>query len=223
MPEYELLRDGKEVTLEPKGIKCESSIFWLHGRGGSGESSFPLFKQRDVFPAHARVILPTAPEIPITIKDGAPAAAWFDMKSADPNNKLYGFDDALRSTESLKERILREIERQNGDSRRVCVGGFSQGATMAFHLGFGWKGVRLGGVVGVSGFMFKETQVENPDIDVLAIHGEEDEITSLRVVEGNFAPFLATKSFEFVKIPGMKHQMAPMVFSFIKKFAARVL
>lgn len=223
MPRYDVLREEKEVILEPKGVKCESAIFWLHGRGGSGEASFPLFKQREVFPAHTRIILPTAPEIPITIKDGAPAAAWFDMKSADPNNKLYGYDDAIRSTESLKQRILKEIERHNGDSRRVCVGGFSQGATMGFHLGLGWKDVRLGGVIGVSGFMFKETVVENPDIDILAIHGEEDDVTSLQVVESNFAPFIQRKTFEFVKIPQMKHQMNPLVFNFIKKFAAKIL
>ena len=71
----------KDLTLTPKG-KHMFTVIWLHGLGDSAYGWLPYFQNAETnpFPASAKIVLPTAPMIKITLNQGFPMNAWADIK-----------------------------------------------------------------------------------------------------------------------------------------------
>ena len=56
------------------------SLVWLHGLGDSAEGMIDFFLDPNVLPLTTKVILPTAPERPVTCNMGFPSTSWYDIK-----------------------------------------------------------------------------------------------------------------------------------------------
>jgi phospholipase/carboxylesterase len=71
-------------------------------------------------------------------------------------------------------KIIEEEIALIGDSRKVYVGGFSQGCCMALHALKLPK--RLGGIIACSGFLFPITEIshENAETPIFISHGKLD-------------------------------------------------
>ena len=66
----------------------KATVIWLHGLGDSGNGFAPIVPELKL-PAELgiRFIFPHAPVRPVTINNGMPMRAWYDIKSLDFNSR----------------------------------------------------------------------------------------------------------------------------------------
>ncbi|MEX1080590.1 MAG: dienelactone hydrolase family protein [Halofilum sp. (in: g-proteobacteria)] len=176
--ETPLLPDAVEVA--PQG-EHRWSVIWLHGLGADGHDFEPIVPELRLPDGHGvRFLFPHAPQRPITIHEGAPARAWFDI--ADPDFTTLEDKTGIRQSIALAHGLLaRERDEHGIPSERILLGGFSQGAAIALAAGLRYP-ERLGGIVALSGYLpmgvtFKDDlDPANQDTPIFQAHGSQDEI-----------------------------------------------
>ncbi|MBJ6978965.1 alpha/beta hydrolase [Luteimonas sp. MC1895] len=127
------------------------SILWLHGLGADGNDFVPIVPEllRPGWPA-LRFVFPHAPVRPVTINNGVPMRAWYDIVDVDLANRADegGVQQSVEQVEAL---IAREVER--GVAReRIVVAGFSQGGAVTLAIGLR-SAAPLGGLVALSTYV----------------------------------------------------------------------
>ncbi len=111
------------------GADPQWSVLWLHGLGADGHDFAPIVPElvRPHWPA-IRFVFPHAPVQPITINNGVPMRAWYDIVSMDFRSRAdsAGVDASIVEVELLIEReIARGIP-----AERILLAGFSQGGAV---------------------------------------------------------------------------------------------
>ncbi|ROP76474.1 phospholipase/carboxylesterase [Stenotrophomonas rhizophila] len=111
------------------GADPQWSVLWLHGLGADGHDFAPIVPElvRPHWPA-IRFVFPHAPVQPITINNGVPMRAWYDIVSADFRSRAdsAGVDASIVELELLIEReVARGIPPE-----RILLAGFSQGGAV---------------------------------------------------------------------------------------------
>jgi phospholipase/carboxylesterase len=72
------------ITLHPhKQYSHKHSLVWLHGLGDSAYGFYDVFldPRFELVPSTCKVILPTAPERPVTLNNGFRMTSWYDIQS----------------------------------------------------------------------------------------------------------------------------------------------
>lgn len=135
------------VELET-GRNPSASVIWLHGLGADGHDFEPIVPElvgRDARPL--RFVFPHAPVRPITLNNGYPMRAWYDIAGIDRQSRQD--EEGIRaSAEAVHALIKRENER-GVPTERIVLAGFSQGGAMAVFTGTRYP-ERLAGLVGLS-------------------------------------------------------------------------
>jgi phospholipase/carboxylesterase len=111
------------------GADPQWSVLWLHGLGADGHDFAPIVPElvRPHWPA-IRFVFPHAPVQPITINNGVPMRAWYDIVSMDFRSRAdsAGVDASIVELELLIEReVARGIP-----AERILLAGFSQGGAV---------------------------------------------------------------------------------------------
>lgn len=110
------------------------SILWLHGLGADGHDFAPIVPEllRQGWPA-LRFVFPHAPVRRVTINNGVPMRAWYDIVDMDLANRADegGVAQSVAQVEAL---VAREGERGVPRSR-VVLAGFSQGGAVTLAAG----------------------------------------------------------------------------------------
>lgn len=127
------------------------SIIWLHGLGADGNDFAPIVPElvAPSWPA-LRFVFPHAPVRPVTINNGAPMRAWYDIAGFDLNARQdeVGMRASFAEVEALIER-----EHERGvPSERIVLAGFSQGGAMALAAGLR-HAEKLAGIVVLSAYL----------------------------------------------------------------------
>lgn len=176
-----------ETIERATGPNPTHSVIWLHGLGADGHDFEPIVPDL----AHPglpdiRFVFPHAPVRPVTLNQGMPMRAWYD---------LYGLDrdaredvDGIRATRrAITELITREAER--GIPReQIVLAGFSQGCAMALYTGLRLEH-RLAGLIGLSGYLplrnttAAERHPANAATPVFMAHGTQDMVVPLIYAE----------------------------------------
>ena len=75
----------------------------------------------------------------------------------------------------IKEVIEKEIAILGGNSKKVYIGGFSQGGAISLHIGLGFE-KPLGAIIGLSTFKFVESKITeiSKNVPVHLNHGDKD-------------------------------------------------
>lgn len=127
------------------------SVIWLHGLGADGNDFAPMVPElvRRQWPA-IRFVFPHAPVRPVTINNGVPMRAWYDIVSMDFASRAdsAGVDESIGLANAL---IAREHERGVG-ADRVMLAGFSQGGAIALSAGLR-RSAPLAGVIALSTYL----------------------------------------------------------------------
>ncbi len=127
------------------------SIIWLHGLGADGNDFAPIVPElvAPSWPA-LRFVFPHAPVQPVTINNGMPMRAWYDIVGFDLNARQdeVGMRASFAEVEAL---IAREHER-GVPSERIVLAGFSQGGAMALAAGLRHP-EKLAGIVVLSAYL----------------------------------------------------------------------
>jgi len=176
-----------------------ASVIWLHGLGADGNDFVPVVPELKLPPTlKARFVFPHAPVRRVTINNGAAMRAWYDISSADLNNRadIAGVRQSQTEVEAL---IAREKSRGIADSR-IVLAGFSQGGVIALHTALRHP-ERLAGVIALSTYLVladtlpEEAAAANRDVPIFMAHGTADPVvrfewgdTSRRALVANGYP-----------------------------------
>jgi phospholipase/carboxylesterase len=127
------------------------TVLWLHGLGADGHDFEPIVPElvRPHWPA-LRFVFPHAPVRPITINNGVPMRAWYDIAGFDFAHRAdpAGLAESVAQAEAL---IAREGERGIVPGR-VLLAGFSQGGAVALSLALG-RELPLAGLIALSTYL----------------------------------------------------------------------
>jgi phospholipase/carboxylesterase len=178
------LLDAVEINPPDAPHAC---IIWLHGLGADGHDFAPLIPQLGIVREYGvRVVLPHAPERPVTVNDGMVMPAWYDVLARDFR---YGEDtDGIRQSQ---QQIVALIEREVAAGivpQRIILAGFSQGGAIALHTGLRYP-QRLGGILALSTYLplpdllVSEASPANRATPILLAHGTFDPVVPLSLAE----------------------------------------
>jgi phospholipase/carboxylesterase len=182
------------VTVET-GPSPTAAIIWLHGLGADGHDFEPLVPEllADGMPA-LRFVFPHAPVRPVTINNGYPMRAWYDIigidrRSAEDFNGIQASADAVTA-------LIRAENARGIASSRILLAGFSQGGAMALHLATRYP-EKLAAVIALSCYLplarqfATERSSANLTTPFFVAHGSQDPVVpfsmgdeSRRVLEG---------------------------------------
>ena len=169
------------VEIEPAQPALRSLI-WLHGLGADGHDFESIVPELGLAPElRVRVILPHAPEIPVSINGGMRMPAWYDIRDANLANR-HDEDGVRLSAAQLTQLIERENERGVA-SENIMLAGFSQGGAVALHVGLRHP-EKLCGVIMLSTYAVLEQTIEaerslaNEAIPIFQAHGTLDPMVS---------------------------------------------
>jgi len=219
---YQIVNKQKDIVLEPKQSAVQSSLIFLHGLGDSAHGWYDIFVKENLVPQSTRVILLTAPMAPVSINGGAVMTSWFDLYLPHMSKSKYSIDEVAKSQERVLEAINQEIKFHQDDASRVFLGGFSQGAAMSLHIGLEHKR-KLGGIIALSGFLFEETKINQPDLNVLITHGDDDSMLPYKQSEASYKRIIGLKNVNYNLIKGLEHSIDYAVMGHLRKFVQALL
>ncbi len=163
---------------------ADALVIWLHGLGANGYDFKAVVEQLEL-PTGIKIhfVLPHAPILPVTINQGMPMNAWYDIYSLEDNSKEdeRGILCAMQSIEHLIAENFSHIPAQ-----RIIIAGFSQGGAVALHT-YLHSDTAIGGVIALSTYLPLSHLCKQYDSSnntrkyIFMAHGESDEILTLDV------------------------------------------
>lgn len=161
-----------------------ASVVVLHGLGADGNDFVPVARELDLgILGPVRFVFPSAPVRPVTLNNGYPMRAWYDLypPNATPGDIRREDETGLRASQAWVQALLdREAERGMAPERTVLMG-FSQGCAMTLMAGLR-SPQRLAGLVGLSGYLplaqatAAELSPANRGLPVFLAHGQWDTV-----------------------------------------------
>jgi phospholipase/carboxylesterase len=218
---------AQDVVEVETGRNPAASVIWLHGLGADGHDFEPIVPELVSPGAPAvRFVFPHAPVRPVTLNNGYPMRAWYDIAAL---NRGAPQDEAgIRASQA---RISALIERENGRgvaTEHIVLAGFSQGGAMALLAGTRYP-QRLAGIMGLSCYLLlaaglqQERTAANQETPILLAHGSQDPVV---------APALGAEAHRQLEAAGyqvewhaysMPHSVCPQEIADIAAWLRRVL
>jgi phospholipase/carboxylesterase len=173
------LKALETVTVET-GPKPAYTIIWMHGLGADGHDFEPLVPELlDGSTPTLRFVFPHAPVRPVTLNNGYPMRAWYDIVGIDRRSAedLKGIGE---SADAIGGLIHREHAR-GITSDHIVIAGFSQGGAMALHLATRHPD-RFAGVIALSCYLpqardlAKSRNGANLSTPIFMAHGTQDPV-----------------------------------------------
>lgn len=173
------------IFIEPQGC-AEFAIIWLHGLGANGHDFVPIVPELGLDNTAIRFIFPNAPIKHVTINNGIPMPAWYDIRGMDIADK----EDSVgmqASHEYLNTLINAEIE-QGIAAQNIIIAGFSQGGAVALYTALRFK-EPLAGCMALSTYLpfmsdsKKEKSKDSENTPIFWGHGTQDTVVPLDLGE----------------------------------------
>ena len=169
-----------ESVIVETGPKPTFTIIWMHGLGADGHDFEPLVPELldDGMPS-LRFIFPHAPVRPVTLNNGYPMRAWYDIIGID-RRSAEDFAGLQASAEAIGALIKREIG-EGIPASRIAIAGFSQGGAMALHVATRYPD-KFAGVIALScylpqsGELLAKRHAANDATPIFLAHGTQDPV-----------------------------------------------
>jgi phospholipase/carboxylesterase len=166
------------------GAAPTAAVIVLHGLGADGNDFVPIVEELPLADSLAiRFVFPHAPVRPVTINNGYPMRAWYDISAEDFDRRVDM--DGVRASRGQVEALV-ERERARGiAARRIVLAGFSQGGAIALYTGLR-HAERLGGIVALSAYLLdaeslaREAHAANRDVPIFMAHGTADPVVQFQ-------------------------------------------
>lgn len=166
----------------------EFTVILLHGLTSSAEQFAPIASHLNaaLSPRRWRFILPNAPDQPVQWAGGRRVSAWYDLRDTDFSRNED--ESGLRRASAYCQALIHALIAEGADSRRIFIGGFSQGCALSLMAGVRFPHP-LGGIFGLSGYLplAARTQEEAHDANrhtpIFLAHGQYDRTISPTLAE----------------------------------------
>lgn len=177
------------IVLSPASAPHTASVIWLHGLGADGSDFVPLVPElRLPGVPGIRFVFPHAPVRPVTLNNGLPMRAWYDIRALSADGRED--DVGIREAELGIVRLIR-AERDSGiPAERIVLAGFSQGGAVALHAALRHPEA-LGGVLALSTYLTLraslavEAHEANRATPILMCHGAYDGVVTIEFGRGS--------------------------------------
>ncbi|KAI5307477.1 hypothetical protein KEM55_008184 [Ascosphaera atra] len=200
-----------EPRVLPARREHTHTIIFLHGRGGDGDEMLScVFGMKDsasrILPFYhpgCRWVFPTAPpryhsQLQLHLN------SWFTMLEQGPyeadHNPAISMSDLRESMMYMTALLRREVQLLDGKMERIVLGGLSQGMVAALWTVVCAAGLlqpsglgRLGGVIGLSGWLPEVDAIETTKQTIIEAHPELDNDAKQRLFREAIPPLLAEK------------------------------
>jgi phospholipase/carboxylesterase len=168
------------------GDNPSAAVIWLHGLGADGHDFEPIVPElRLPRSLSLRFVFPHAPVRPVTLNNGMPMRAWYDILQLGGGPE----DEAgVRASQALVEGMIAEEQKRGIEARRIVLAGFSQGGAIALQTALRSR-EGLAGVLALSTYLPIASKLEaersqaNQDVPIFMAHGLHDDIIPLRKAE----------------------------------------
>lgn len=202
------------------GESVSSAVIWLHGLGADGNDFVPIVPQLGL--ENARFIFPHAPVRPVTLNNGMPMRAWFDI--TDLSRETPSDREGLAATAKA---VTQLIERENElgiDSSRIVLAGFSQGGASALYTALSHP-KQLAGIIGLSTWLpLRVIDIPaNSRTPIFLAHGEHDPMVQFSAGLATRDALQADGHDVTWKTYPMEHAVCPQEIDDIAAFLRRVL
>jgi phospholipase/carboxylesterase len=165
------------------GPNPTAAIILMHGLGADGNDFVPICNELDLGNiGPVRFVFPHAPVIPVSVNNGYPMPAWYDIYGPD---LVQREDEAgLRRSMATIEGLIANEKKRGIAADRIVVAGFSQGCAMALLTGLR-HAERLAGIVALSGYLplaastGAECSDANRGLPIFMAHGLRDGIVAI--------------------------------------------
>ncbi|MGZ5079522.1 MAG: alpha/beta hydrolase [Usitatibacter sp.] len=203
------------------------TIIWMHGLGADGWDFVPIVRELPLPEEPAlRFIFPHAPVRPVTINNGAPMRAWYDISMNDISR--VADERGIRESQAAVERLISRERDRGVDSERIVLAGFSQGGAIALQAGLR-HGSRLAAIVALSAYLPLEGSLDaeaspaNRATPIFMGHGTQDPVVPLQLAQASKAA-LERRGYEIEwHTWPMGHNVHPEEIGAIAAFLARAL
>lgn len=169
--------DGVEVETGPSPA---GTVIWLHGLGADGHDFEPLVPQlAPKAEPSLRFIFPHAPKRPVTINGGLVMRAWYDLAGLD--RRIREDEDGIHASAAIITGLIQRENQRGIPTRRIVLGGFSQGAALAIHVGTRYPQA-LAGIAALSCYMplpssfAAERSSASQETPIFMAHGKQDPV-----------------------------------------------
>lgn len=189
-------------VIEPKE-KHIGTIVWMHGLGDT-YAGFQQMFEHYVIPKTSkgyRVVLPQAPNMPVTLNGGMVMPSWYDILDTSIFRRAEDKDGINQSCKLITDVLDEEVKRIG--SEKVIIGGFSQGGAMAMYTGLGYS-KPLAGIISCSAYVLgplhEEPQritQENRKTPLLVCHGKMDSMVPFQPTMGTYQKLPKDLPIEF--------------------------
>ena len=161
------------------------TVLWLHGLGADGHDFAPIVPElvRPDWPG-IRFVFPHAPVRPVTINNGMPMRAWYDIRNLSIEQRAD--EDGLRASIADVDALIARERDRGVPSSRVLLVGFSQGGALALASGLR-REAAVAGIACLSGYlpMAERTAPEltpaGRATPVFLGHGRQDPVVALNL------------------------------------------
>ncbi|GAA6043932.1 hypothetical protein JCM8097_000907 [Rhodosporidiobolus ruineniae] len=151
-------------VIIPALKKHTATIIFSHGLGDTSAGWVPLAQALRHKHDYVKWVLPTAPVQPVTCNGGYKMTSWFDIQElpapGDPSPIVAEDEKGMLASVGTINKLISDEVDAGIPSERVIVGGFSQGAVIAYLTGI-ISERKLGGIVALSGFLGMASKVKS--------------------------------------------------------------
>jgi phospholipase/carboxylesterase len=185
------------VIIDPPAAPT-AAVIWLHGLGADGHDFVPIVPELELPKDHGiRFVFPHAPVRPVTINNGMPMRAWYDILSLSRMDKQDV--DGIRDSERIVRGFIQRERDAGIPAGRIVIAGFSQGGAIALHTALRYP-QRLAGLLPLSTYLplndrlAAEADSANRDLPILMCHGDFDPVLPYVLGESS-AEILRTQGY----------------------------
>jgi len=211
------------------GAKPTATVILMHGLGADGNDFVPIVKELnlDGIDGGVRFVFPNAPVMPVSLNNGYPMPAWYDIF---PGADIARREDepGLRRSQASIETLIAAEKARGIAASRIVIAGFSQGCAMALMTALR-HAETLAGVVGLSGYLplapllAAERTGANQKTPIFLAHGEQDGVVPMsRAVMSRDALVALGYAVEWHTYP-MAHSVCMEEIEDVGTFLRRVL
>lgn len=164
------------VLIESKSAPKAVLVF-LHGYGADGNDVSDIGEE---FARNVPGISAWMPDAPSLCEERPNGLQWFSLRSIFFRDGVFE-EESVKYIDDAAKALCARIKNAVPDGQKIIIGGFSQGAALAYHAGF--YGMETIGILGYSGFyQFSVAQpIYSPNL--FWCHGAIDDVVPISMME----------------------------------------